>query len=136
MSRSENMARIHSKNTAPELVVRRAAHACGFRFRLHRRDLPGVPDLVFPRYRSVVMVHGCFWHQHSDPACRAGRLPATNLAYWGPKLTKNQVRDAENIARLKALGWRVLVVWECQVSNVDVLKQRITAFLSGRRYRD
>lgn len=136
MSRSENMARIQSKNTAPELAVRRAAHSCGFRFRLHRRDLPGVPDLVFPRYMSVVMVHGCFWHQHDDPSCRAGRLPGSNLAYWGPKLAKNQVRDADNVARLEALGWRVLIVWECQVCDLDALKMRIMGFLSRPRCRD
>lgn len=129
MTRSENMARIRSRDTAPEFLVRRAAHALGFRFRLYRKDLPGVPDLVFPRFSAVIFVHGCFWHQHSDPLCRAGRSPKSNLDYWGPKLARNCARDAENISKLRGLGWKVLVIWECQTKDYESLQNRISRFL-------
>lgn len=131
LTRSEVMSRIRSRDTLPELVVRKAAHALGFRFRLHRRDLPGVPDLVFPRFQSVIFVHGCFWHQHAASSCAAGHMPKSNLGYWGPKLERNVQRDAENVKRLKALGWRVLILWECQLANAAALQRRITRFLQA-----
>lgn len=129
MSRTENMARIRSKDTKPELLVRSVAHSLGFRFRLHRKDLPGAPDLVFPRFHSVIMVHGCFWHQHSDSSCNAAHSPKSNLDYWGPKLRRNVERDATSIAELKLLGWKVLVIWECQLKDIEALKTKISCFL-------
>ena len=106
------MRRITKTDTKPEFAVRRAAHRLGYRFRLHRRDLPGTPDLVFPRLRKVILVHGCFWHQHVG--CRLARQPKSRPDYWLPKLERNWKRDAETQATLRELGWDVLVVWECQ----------------------
>src|SRR6185436_14331986 len=108
--RSENMRRIRSKDMKPELVVRRLVHELGFRFRLHRRDLPGSPDLVLPRHRKIVLVHGCFWHQH--PECREGRIPGSRREYWEPKLARNVARDAANLSALQEAGWKTLVIWE------------------------
>jgi DNA mismatch endonuclease (patch repair protein) len=125
--RSENMRRIKSKDMKPEVMVRKSAHSLGYRFRLHRRDLPGKPDLVFPRLKKAIFVHGCFWHLHDD--CREGRLPSTNLAYWKPKLEGNVERDALNMARLQAAGWRTLVVWECETTDAAQLTSRLDAFL-------
>lgn len=123
------MARVRSKDTSPELAVRRVAHALGYRFRLHRRDLPGTPDLVFPRLGKVILVHGCFWHQH---ACSAGcRMPKTNIAFWRRKLEGNAARDKRHIAKLRRMGWSVMVVWECQTRNRDRLAARIRRFLGG-----
>src|SRR4051794_13648069 len=103
------MARIRGKATGPELRVRKAAHALGLRFRLHRKDLPGNPDLVFPRYRTVVFVHGCFWHQHRN--CRRASKPKSRTEYWGPKLERNIARDLNNAQRLRDIGWRVAILW-------------------------
>jgi DNA mismatch endonuclease (patch repair protein) len=127
--RSENMRRIRSANTAPELIVRRLAHSMGYRYRLHRKDLPGRPDLVFGPRRKVVFVHGCFWHQHG--ACRAGRTPGSNAAYWTPKLQRNVERDRANIQALESDGWTVMVVWECQVKDAATLRSALTAFLQS-----
>jgi DNA mismatch endonuclease (patch repair protein) len=123
------MARIRSTGSVPERAVRSAAHSLGFRFRLHRRDLPGRPDLVFPRLRRVVFVHGCFWHQH--PGCREGREPGTRPEYWHPKLRGNVERDRRVIEALTAQGWTVGVVWECQTHDRDTLRQVLAAFLGG-----
>jgi DNA mismatch endonuclease, patch repair protein len=116
------MASIRGRDTQPEIVVRRAMHAAGLRFRLHRRDLPGCPDLVLPSRRLAVFVHGCFWHQHDDPACPI-RKPAggSNQGYWGPKLARNVARDAGRAAELEALGWRMIVVWECEARDAERL---------------
>lgn len=130
--RSENMRRIRSKDMAPEIVVRRAVYGLGFRFRLHRRDLPGSPDIVLHRHRKVILVHGCFWHQHSS--CREGRLPKTRLSYWSPKLLGNMRRDKRNRRKLQRLGWRTLVVWECQLSDPAKLKSRLRRFLHGQKH--
>ncbi|WP_259397709.1 very short patch repair endonuclease, partial [Burkholderia cepacia] len=111
MSRSDNMRRIRSKDTAPEMAVRRLTHGLGYRYRLHRKDIPGKPDLVFPARRKVIFIHGCFWHQH--PGCREGRPPKSNAAYWLPKLERNQQRDKAALEKLAALGWNALVIWEC-----------------------
>lgn len=128
--RSENMAAIKGKDTAPEMLVRRLLHKAGYRYRLHRRDLPGRPDMVFPGRRAVIFVHGCFWHQHDATECGA-RPPKSNRDYWLTKLRRNVERDAKNVEALIAAGWRVLVVWECEVCDEEVLKQRLINFLSS-----
>jgi DNA mismatch endonuclease (patch repair protein) len=125
--RSENMRRIKSKGMKPELVVRRMAHSLGYRFRLHRSDLPGKPDVVFPSKRKVIFVHGCFWHQHV--ACREGRMPVSNVGYWGPKLGRNVERDAENRVALERQGWKMLVVWECETVDAELLSKKLAKFL-------
>ena len=109
--RSSMMSRIRGKNSRPELALRRQLFAAGYRFRLHRRDLPGSPDIVLPRYRAVVFVHGCFWHRH--PGCPKSTTPSSNATFWATKFASNMRRDAAAIDRLVALGWRVAVVWEC-----------------------
>ena len=120
------MARVKSGNTGPEIIIRRLVHGLGFRFRLHRRDLPGTPDLVLPKHRAVVLVHGCFWHQHD---CRRGqRQPSSNQVYWGPKLARNVERDASVKSALARMGWRVLTIWECEVGAPN-LGDRIDRFL-------
>lgn len=127
--RSERMGKVRSTDTQPELVVRRLVHGMGYRYRLHRKDLPGKPDLVFPGRRKVIFVHGCFWHRHDDPACRLARLPKSRLDFWLPKLTANGERDARTVARLVELGWGVMTVWECQVRDASALNRRIREFL-------
>ncbi|MDR0184264.1 very short patch repair endonuclease [Lysobacter arvi] len=112
--RSERMSRIRSQNTKPEMLVRRFLHGQGFRFRLHARDLPGRPDLVLPKYRTVVFVEGCFWHGHS---CQKGRVPGTNPDFWQAKVACNQARDKRNQRALRRDGWRVIRVWECQLAK-------------------
>jgi DNA mismatch endonuclease, patch repair protein len=113
--RSANMRRIRSGDTAPEKVLRQLLHRLGYRFRLHRKDLPGNPDLVFPARRKVIFVHGCFWHLHQE--CREGRIPQSRREYWEPKLLRNRERDARAIAELTRSGWLVFVVWECELSK-------------------
>ena len=124
---SAHMRTIRKTDTKPELAVRRLTHAMGYRYRLHRRDLPGTPDLVFPSRRKVIFVHGCFWHRHDCPLGR--KHPSANPDYWTPKLARNAARDIENQRRLAALGWEHLIVWECEVRESAVLAARITAFL-------
>jgi DNA mismatch endonuclease, patch repair protein len=127
--RSAIMRRVRGKDTVPELVVRRIVHGMGFRYSLTRQDLPGRPDLAFPCRRKVIFVHGCFWHGHS---CRAGRnRPASNREYWIPKLERNKTRDGANARRLRAEGWGVLTIWECQLRGEERLRKRIERFLSG-----
>ena len=111
------MGLVRHKDTKPELLVRRFFHAAGLRYRLHDKRLAGKPDIVFSSRRVVVFVHGCFWHRHSDPACKLARLPKSRLEFWGPKLTANATRDARDIASLEAAGWTVLIVWECQTTD-------------------
>lgn len=124
---SDRMRRIRKTDTGPEMIVRRLAHGLGYRFRLHRRDLPGTPDLVFPGRRKVIFVHGCFWHQHH---CRLGsKQPATNRDYWLPKLKRNVERDAIAVAKLRKAGWQILVIWECEVREREVLGDMIRVFL-------
>ncbi|HYD86245.1 MAG TPA: very short patch repair endonuclease [Vitreimonas sp.] len=122
--RSANMAAVRSKDTTPELVVRRAAHRMGLRFRLHRRDLPGSPDLVLAKHGLVVFVHGCFWHRH--PRCKRASIPKTRSVFWRTKLEGNAKRDQRVRKALRMLGWRVLVIWECQLKHGE---QRIEAML-------
>ncbi|MDA5100609.1 DNA mismatch endonuclease Vsr [Pseudomonas aeruginosa] len=127
--RSERMGKVRSADTQLELLVRRLVHGMGYRYRLHRKDLPGKPDLVFPARRKVIFVHGCFWHRHSDPSCRLARLPKSRLDFWLPKLSANEERDARVQAQLEALGWEVFTVWECQVGDTEALKRQISGFL-------
>lgn len=116
-ARSDLMRRVGLKDTAPELAVRRIAHAMGLRFRLHRRDLPGTPDLVFPRHRTAMFVHGCFWHRHQG--CRRCTAPKTRPEFWSAKFAANIVRDARKAAELELEGWRVLTIWECEATKSD-----------------
>lgn len=125
--RSENMRRIRSRNTSPELAVRKIIHGLGYRFRLHRRDLPGSPDVVLPRLRKVVLIHGCFFHQHRR--CIDGRLPKSRQEYWLPKLTRNVQRDRANRSRLTRAGWTSLVVWECETRKPSRLAAKLQRFL-------
>jgi len=115
--RSEMMSRIRSKNTKPEILVRKWLHKQGFRFRLHQKDLPGKPDIVLPKYRTVIFVHGCFWHRH--PGCKRTTTPSTNTEFWEEKFRKNVDRDVRNRETLEALGWKVIVVWECEVKDSE-----------------
>lgn len=121
------MRRIGSKNTKPELAVRSLLHRMGLRFRLHVASLPGCPDIVLPRWRTVLFVHGCFWHQH--PRCAEGRIPQSRREYWQPKLQRNCERDRAALRALRKLGWRVLVVWECEIKNSDRLRRRLQRLL-------
>lgn len=122
--RSWNMSRIRSKNTVPERKVRSMLHRLGYRFRLHRRDLPGSPDIVLPKYGTVILVHGCYWHRHT---CSNGQVvPRTRTEFWRSKFEENQRRDRSNTRLLKAAGWRVVVVWECQTADEDRLRHILT----------
>lgn len=125
--RSRIMALIRGKDTKPELVVRRLTHAMGYRYRLHRRDLPGTPDLVFPRHRKVIFVHGCFWHQHD---CPRGTKPASNTDFWNAKLAANVERDERNRLALTTAGWSALTIWECETKCHSALAERVKAFLA------
>ena len=119
--RSEMMAGIRGRDTAPELVVRRVAHRLGLRFRLQRKDLPGRPDLVFPRYRLAVFVHGCFWHRHGE--CRYAYTPKSRIAFWTEKFARNVARDQRTREALRDLGWRVLVIWECETRDEEAVRR-------------
>ncbi len=132
--RSENMRRIRSTGMKPEMLVRRLSHALGYRHRLHRKELPGKPDLVYPGRRKVIFVHGCFWHQHADPSCKIARRPKSNLDYWIPKLERNMERDVRNQEELRASGWEVMTVWECEAREAqkqgpEKLAARLKEFL-------
>jgi DNA mismatch endonuclease (patch repair protein) len=122
------MGRVRQKNTKPEMIVRGLAHGLGYRFRLHRRDLPGRPDLVFPKLKRVVFVHGCFWHRHD---CSKATMPKSNEAYWQQKFTENIERDKKAIAELLRLGWGSMVVWECETRDVDALTDALSTFLKS-----
>jgi DNA mismatch endonuclease (patch repair protein) len=125
------MALVRAKDTKPELFVRRLVHGMGYRYALHRRDLPGMPDLVFPGRSKVIFVHGCFWHRHE--ACALARLPKTRAEFWLPKLAANAKRDARNVRALRRLGWGVLTIWECQLGDTSKLTNRIRRFLDAQR---
>lgn len=123
MSRSDIMRAVKRAHTGPEIVVRQALHALGLRFRLHRRDLPGSPDIVLQRFWTVIFVHGCFWHRH--PGCRYASTPKSRQEYWLPKFTANVERDARKETQLRELGWRVLVIWECETKSHEALQVRL-----------
>ena len=125
--RSLNMAAVRSKNTEPELVVRKLIYGMGYRYRLHWKKLPGKPDLVFPGKRKVIFVHGCFWHGHD---CIRGRLPSTNLDFWQQKIEKNKERDLQVRDQLESEGWNILTIWQCRLKNADEIKQTIVRFLT------
>lgn len=126
--RSWNMSRIRSKNTKPEMVVRSLLHRMGYRFRLHRKDLPGKPDIVLPKYKTVIFVHGCFWHCHEE--CKDSGIPKSNTKFWKEKLYKNIERDRKHQNALVHDGWKILIVWECEIEKVDVLIAKITHSLN------
>lgn len=120
------MSRIRSANTRPEMAVRSLLHRLGYRFRLHRRDLPGRPDIVLPRHRKIVLVQGCFWHGHD---CRLASKPKSNCEYWSAKIIGNKNRDARNLAALEAAGWGVLEIWECEIRRGEGLEEKLKLFL-------
>jgi DNA mismatch endonuclease, patch repair protein len=128
-TRSRMMAGIGGRDTSPELAVRRALHAAGFRFRLHARDLPGSPDIVLPRYRAAIFVHGCFWHRHQ--ACRFTTTPATRPMFWQKKFDENVARDQRQLRLIKQRGWRPFVIWECEVRDPRVFQRRMRTLYSA-----
>ncbi len=130
--RSVLMGRVRGKNSKPEMVVRRVVHALGYRFRLHGRNLAGTPDVVFRRLRKVIFVHGCFWHRHEG--CHRTTTPKTRAAFWASKFERNIERDALNESKLRALGWDVLVVWECETFDPIALADRLSAFLVAEHH--
>ncbi|WP_245418739.1 DNA mismatch endonuclease Vsr [Mesorhizobium sp. WSM3864] len=123
------MGSIRSADTTPERTVRRILHRLGFRFRLHRRDLPGTPDLVLPKYRTVIFVHGCFWHQHAG--CRFAKLPASNQEYWLPKLARNVQRDTDAKQKLQQAGWRVVEIWECETHILSAAEDKLRCYFGS-----
>lgn len=129
-ARRRNLAAVAGKHTTPERAVRRLLFGLGYRFRLHRRDLPGTPDIVFSGRRKIIEVRGCFWHRHPDPACRNAVLPKVRAEWWAAKLARNVARDEQNMAALRAAGWSVLVVWECEVRDAAALAARLRSFLA------
>jgi DNA mismatch endonuclease (patch repair protein) len=131
--RSDNMRRIQSTDTSPEMIVRRLVHCMGYRYRLHVAKFPGKPDMVLHRLKRIIEVRGCFWHQH--PGCIDSHIPKTRLEYWGPKLECNQRRDAENLQKLKTLGWKILIIWECQLADQPRLQKRLQRFLCASPQR-
>lgn len=126
--RSELMSRIRSKDTKPELTVRQILHRLGYRFRLHRKDLPGRPDIVLPRHRKIILVHGCFWHGHT---CRLASKPKSNTGYWSDKIVKNKERDTRNLHALEEAGWTVLELWECDIRKLEGLEERLAEFMQS-----
>jgi DNA mismatch endonuclease (patch repair protein) len=125
-TRSYIMSTVGSKNTGPEISVRKMLHGVGYRYNLHKRDLPGSPDIVFPKKKKVIFVHGCFWHGHD---CKYGRLPKSKIGYWSTKINANKERDKIHINKLKNLGWESIVVWQCQLKDQAKTKQRLINFL-------
>lgn len=127
--RSRVMASVHGVNTTPEKMVRSLIHRMGYRFRLNVKDLPGKPDIVLPRHKKIIFIHGCFWHQHEG--CPHAARPASNTDYWNKKLDRNVVRDSSNLEKLAYLGWQVLVIWECEIKRQDLLLDKLTTFLAS-----
>ena len=122
------MAQVKGRDTAPEKATRSLLHHMGYRFRLQRKDLPGKPDIVLPRFKTAIFVHGCFWHRH--PNCKRATTPTSNTDYWDKKFARTTARDAKNRKELESLGWRVLIVWECELKNAEALRNKIKDFLS------
>ena len=129
LDRSALMARVGPKDTKPEMAIRRLLHRLGYRYRLHRKDLPGTPDICFPSRRKAIFVHGCFWHRHQG--CRRTTTPKTRAAFWKEKFQQNVARDQRKMAALRGLGWDVLVVWECEANGSPVLERRLMDFLAA-----
>lgn len=118
--RSWNMSRIHSKNTKPEIKVRSELHKLGYRFRIHKNELPGKPDIVLPKYKKIIFVHGCFWHNHKN--CKKSGIPKSNIDFWEDKINKNVIRDSAVVNKLTKSGWDVYIIWECETEDDDLLK--------------
>lgn len=127
-ARSENMRRITSKNTKPEITVRKLIFKMGFRYRIHYPNLPGKPDIVLPKYRKVLLINGCFWHQHK--ACKHGRVPKSNRNFWIDKFARNRLRDAINIRSMRSDGWKVTIIWECETNDMGKLEEKLKNFLA------
>ncbi len=132
VERAKRMALIRGRDTKPEIIVRRMLHAMGYRYRLHAKDLPGRPDIVFRSRRKAILVHGCFWHRHPDPACKLARMPKSRVQFWERKLEGNRERDAANEARLKEMGWKVLTVWECELRDLEQLGNKLSSFIGKK----
>ncbi len=128
VQRSRAMSRVKNKNTKPEMQVRSMLHWMGYRFRLHRRDLPGAPDIVLPRHRKAIFIHGCFWHSHD---CPRGKSPSTRPEFWNTKLDSNVERDRKNLEALEEMGWRVLTVWECELKDSDAVRKKLRCFMEA-----
>lgn len=128
--RSQIMSKISGKNTKPEINIRKIAHSLGYRFRLHKKDLPGKPDIVFRKYKKVIFVNGCFWHGHKN--CKRSKLPTTNSKFWKDKIEGNKKKDRSNYIRLKKLGWNYLIIWQCKIKTADKekIKNQIKSFLT------
>lgn len=126
--RSEIMSKIRSKHTAPEMKVRSLLFSLGFRFRLHKKNLPGKPDIVLPKYKTLIFVHGCFWHGHDG--CKYHRIPKSNNEYWVNKINNNKIKDIEHYNKLVNLGWKVIVIWECQIKRIDQLTETLLSIRS------
>ena len=126
--RSAIMSKVGTRDTGPEMILRRALHGMGYRYILHDRRLPGSPDLAFPKRRKAILVHGCFWHGH---ACRWGKLPKSNLGYWRPKIATNRARDQRNLHQLARIGLRIMVVWQCELRKREVTIAKVRVFLEG-----
>lgn len=127
--RRANMKKIKSKNTKPEIFVRKILYSLGYRYRIHSKELPGKPDIVFIGKKKVIFVHGCFWHQHDDPNCNKTHIPKTRIEYWEEKLKKNVDRDKKHLELLEKIGWACLVVWECQLADQNSLIKKLKNFL-------
>jgi DNA mismatch endonuclease, patch repair protein len=129
--RSQIMSRVSGKNTKPELIVRSLLHRMGYRFRLHRKDLPGKPDITLPKYKKVIFIHGCFWHGHKH--CKRSSLPNTNREFWEHKIRSNAQRDYKNISSLTEKGWEVMVLWSCQIKNKEDLISKLIEFIENKK---
>ena len=128
--RSQIMSRISGKNTKPEIIVRSLLHRMGYRFRLHDKNMPGKPDIILPKHKKVIFVHGCFWHGHKD--CPRSKRPSTNVEFWNKKIDGNIERDNKNIKSLENLGWKTLILWTCEIKNQDILKHKLKSFLDTK----
>ena len=126
--RSRNMSAIKSKNTKPEIAVRKLLHSMGYRFRLHRKDLPGSPDIVLAKYKTVIFVHGCFWHRHEN--CKYASIPKTRKEFWEKKFQANVKRDLEIQEKIKNIGWKYVLIWECEARNIESIEEKIKRFLN------
>ncbi len=126
--RSRNMSAIKSKNTKPEIAVRKLLHSMGYRFRLHRKDLPGSPDIVLPKYKTIIFVHGCFWHRHEN--CKYASTPKTRKEFWENKFNANKIRDQKILKEIKNLGWKFIIIWECEARNIRSIEEKIKRFLN------
>lgn len=130
------MRAIRSKDTKPEMIVRRLLHSEGYRYRLHRKEIPGRPDVAFIGRKKAIFVHGCFWHQHPDPSCKLSKVPKTRLDYWLPKLKRNVARDRKSLEALERAGWQALIVWECELGDLEKVMARLVEFIGPQKRRE